>query len=205
MNLTTISFSALTDVERHSFTSFLKAIAAENHEPASENMWSDSWETNTHTLPYILHNTNRFAGETGEFHVIFDDEFIIGCGGVYLSDFDSKFAFAGSRTWVNRDYRNKLVLRDNLLAVQKKWALEHGCAAVGVCFNNYNKNLINVFKRIRMGERSDRIIEREKHHLFFNGVIEVPFAVTVQHTKQWVLYERLDPQWSFNWESIRND
>jgi hypothetical protein len=43
---------------------------------------------------------------------------------------------------------------------------------------------------------------RQPHHLFYNGAIEVKFPVTIQYTKQWVLYEKLDPRFEFDWQII---
>ena len=204
MNIITMTFTELTGAQKESFNEFLERIPYDNLDPAKENMWADDWKSKPHTLPYILNNTDRFIHPNGEFNIMFDGDTNIGCGGVYLSVFDHTFAIAGSRTWVNVAYRHKLVLRDNLLAKQKKWATEHNCGAVGLCFNDYNRNLIKVFKRIRLGENKSRITGRLEQHLFYTGVIEIPYTVTVQYTKQWVAYELLNKDWRFDWESIKN-
>jgi hypothetical protein len=70
-------------------------------------------------------------------------------------------------------------------------------------FNEYNKNLINVFKRRRLGEKNDRCNTREPKHLFYTGLNEVPFAVTIQYTKQYALYEKIDSSFDFDWETIK--
>jgi hypothetical protein len=44
--------------------------------------------------------------------------------------------------------------------------------------------------------------DRQSHHLFYNGAIEVDFPVTIQYTKQWVMYEQLDPSFVFDWTII---
>lgn len=214
MNISVVSFDNLTDAQRQNFMSFLAAILSNQKSTADQfsggssakdNMWGDDWLFKPHTLPHLLYKTDRFASQNGEFHIIFDGDTIIGCGGIYLSEFDRRFAFAGTRTWVNSVYRNKLVLRDSLLATQKKWAIDHGCGAVGLCFNMHNRNLLEVFKRIRLGEDKNRINSRKEHHLFYTGMIEVAHTVTIQYSKQWVVYELLDPMWSFDWTTISNE
>ena len=72
-----------------------------------------------------------------------------------------------------------------------------------ISFNEYNKNLIQVFKRRRFGENKDRINNRQPHHLFYNEMNEPKFPVIIQYTKQWIIYEKLDPSFDFDWTSIK--
>lgn len=184
------------------FFSFLKN---ESHsaDPAAENMWSDDWEDKPHTLPYILCNTERFRNASGAFHLILFGDEIIGCSGVYISTFCDNFSLAGSRTWVTPSHRNKSMLKDTVLIEHKKWSISNGIGAVGLCFNEYNKNIIQIFKRARLGERVSRVSIRQPENLFYNGLNEVLFPVTIQHTKQWVIYEKIDPNFEFDWTGIR--
>ena len=62
-------------INKEIFFNFLKDI--NTTDPASSNMWDDDWESKNYTLPYILEKTNRFDGENGEFHIVFDDDKII--------------------------------------------------------------------------------------------------------------------------------
>lgn len=181
------------------FFKFCKEASLQN-DPAAVNMWSDDWPVQSHTLPYILTNTNRYLSPNGEFFIILDNSKIIGCSGIYLSDFNSQIALAGCRTWINKEYRNKSLPREILLPAQKKWAQDCNASAVGLTFNEYNKNLINTWKRVRLGEQRS---PRESHHLFYSNFNEVDFSVTIQYTKQWVIYEKLDPTFNFDWTSIQ--
>lgn len=138
-----------TDKLRDTFFDFLKST--NTSDPASNNMWDDLWEEKNYTLPYILEKTDRFKGENGEFHVVFDDDTIIACGGVYISAFSQHIAIAGTRTWVDKQYRNKLIMREVLLPQQKAWSIEKDCKIVAISVNEYNKNLLIPFKRIRLG------------------------------------------------------
>jgi hypothetical protein len=182
------------------FFDFLKST--NTSDPASANMWDDVWEDKSYTLPYILEKTDRFDGKNGEFHVVFDDDRIIACGGVYISAFSTDITIAGTRTWVDKQYRNKLIMREILLPRQKAWSIEKDCKIVAISVNEYNKNLLIPFKRIRLGEDKNRMSDRQPHHLFYNGAIEVDFPVEIQYTKQWVLYEKLDPCFDFDWSTI---
>jgi hypothetical protein len=189
-----------TDKLKDTFFDFLKST--NTSDPASNNMWDDAWAEKNYTLPYILEKTDRFKGKNGEFHIVFDDDKIIACGGVYLSNFSRNISLAGTRTWVDKKHRNKLIMREVLLPRQKAWSIEKDCKIVAISVNEYNKNLLKPFKRIRLGEDKNRMSDRQPHHLFYNGAIEVDFPVEIQYTKQWVMYEQLDPSFVFDWTII---
>jgi hypothetical protein len=174
-------------------------LASLQDDPAAVNMWAIDWESKSHTLPYILTNSDRYSGNSGEFFLVICQSNIVGCSGVYLSEFDSKFALAGCRTWIQPTHRNKSLPRELLLPAQKKWAQDRNASAVGLTFNDYNKNLINTWKRTRLGENRT---PRKPHHLFYNNFNEVKFSVTIQYTEQWLIYERLDSTFEFDWSTI---
>jgi hypothetical protein len=184
---------------KEEFFKFCKKSSLQN-DSAAVNMWADDWSVQSHTLPYILTNTDRYSSSHGEFFIVLDNLKIIGCSGIYFSDFSSNMALAGCRTWIAKDYRNKLLPREILLPAQKKWAQDRNAGAVGLTFNEYNKNLIKTWKRTRLGEQR---LPRQPYHLFYNNFNEVDFPVTIQYTKQWTIYERLDPAFDFNWNTIK--
>lgn len=202
-NFSLIAFKDLSKTQLNSFFDFCQSASFENL-PAAKNMWQENWEDATETLPYILNKTDRFSAK-GEFHILFSGKDVVLCGGVYISDFSKKIAIAGTRTWVNKDYRHLSLVRDYLLPAHKKWAIEHDCKQVAICFNEYNKSLRRIFFRSRLGESNSRIFFRTEDNLFFSNIHELPFAVNIQDKPQWVLYEKLDPNWDFDWSTIKSD
>lgn len=195
------TYNHLSTIEKLNFYNFLRSTQLES-KPANTNMWHDNWEGQNHTLPFILNNTERFNDKNGEYHILFDGETIVACGGVYISNFSQDIAFGGVRTWVNKIYRNQSVLREYLLPVQKAWCLERTIKIIALTFNDYNKNLIQVFQKRRLGETKDRINTRQSHHLFYDNLTKVDFPVVIQYTKQWVIYEILDSTFNFDWKNI---
>lgn len=194
-------YSNLTDITQ--FFDFLKTESLEIEQPASVNLWSTDWEANAHTLPYILTNTNRFDGNNGEFFILYENDKIVACGGVYISDFNKDVAIAGVRTWVSKDYRHLALNKDYLLVEHKKWAIDKNIKMIALSFNNYNKNIIQIFKRNRLGEKPGRINSREPKNMFYNGLHEVSFPVTIQYTPQWVIYEKIDDTFDFDWSQLK--
>jgi hypothetical protein len=198
-----VSYNSFNDFQRDKFFKFCQEQSKDISQPAHVNMWSADWEDQPHTLPYILSNTNRYRSSNGDFNVVFENDEIIGCAGVYKSTFSNYISIAGCRLWIDSGYRNFAIPRNVLLPVHKQWSLDNDCKAVAITFNEYNKNLIQTFKRTRLGESSKRISSRESQHLFFTGLLEVDFPVNIQYTKQWVAYEQLDPTFVFDWNTIK--
>lgn len=190
----------VTNIE---FFNFLKTESLEISQPASTNLWAEDPKSNCHTLLYILTNTTRFNGVNGDFHILYDNDKIVACSGVYISEFSKDVAIAGVRTWVNKKYRHLALNREYLLVEQKKWAIAKNAKIIALSFNEYNKNIIQIFKRTRLGETSERIKTRKTKHMFYNGLQEVKFPVIIQYTKQWVIYEELDSEFTFDWNTIK--
>lgn len=189
----------LSSDEKNVFIEFLKEAGNETAQSAHGNMWDQNWRVKTNTLMYLLEYTSRFKTR-GFYQVVFDGGKVVACGGAYTSDFSNDIAILGARTWIHRDYRHKLISREMLLPKEKEWAINNNHKVITLTFNEYNKNLINLWYRTRLGEQRTA---RESHHFGFNGVTELQFPVCIQYSKQWILYEKLSDSFDFDWESIR--
>lgn len=199
MSYALISYKDLTVSQHNTFFDFLKEAGSETTQPSHENMWSNDWQNKNYTLPYLLEYTDRFKN-TGNFNILFDNQKVVACSGVYTSSFCPKLAIAGTRTWISKEYRNLSIAREYLLTTEKDWAIKNNYGAIAICFNEYNKNIIEIWKRTRFGEKRT---PRQPHHLFYNGVNDPGFPVTIQYTKQWIIYEKLDPSFDFDWATIK--
>lgn len=198
-----LSIHPVESINKDKFFNFLKNEFINSNEPAAKNLWHDDWKNHNFTIPFLLEHTTRFKNNNGQFHIVKYYDEIIGCGGVYKSDFCKDLTLAATRTWVNKKFRNQSILKDLTLVEHKKWSIENHCKAVALCFNDYNKNLIQIFKRNRLGEKNNRIKTRLPKNLFYNGLEEIEFPITIQFTKQWIIYEKLDNSFNFDWTSIR--
>lgn len=203
MNYQVVSFYTLTLNEKQEFYNFCRVQSSEITQPAAKNMWHDDWPTHNYTLPYVLEKDLRFREPFGDFNILKLDSKIIACAGVYQSTFSSNIAIAGCRTWVSKEFRNTNLMREFILPVQKQWSIDRNYKMICLSFNEYNKNIIEIFKRRRLGEQIDRFKNQKPRHLFYTGVHTVDFLVNIQHTPQWVIYEKLDSDYSFNWEMIK--
>jgi hypothetical protein len=178
------------------FFKFIRS-AAESSDPAAKNMYDKNWRNLPNTLPFLLYKTDRF--HNGIFVVVYCQKEIIACGGLYPSDFCSKFALAGTRMWIKQEFRNKFLARNHLLPYFKKYALDNDYQAIGVSFNEYNKNLAKTWFKRRFGEIRN---PRTFYYLGFDNLELLDFAVSIKNTKQYLLYERLDKEFVFNWSTV---
>jgi len=194
-----VSYYDLSIDEHQQFYTFLREASRETSQPAHINMWDEDWENKNHTLPYILKHTNRFQNN-GLYHVVFDGNSVVACGGAYTSDFCTDIAIIGVRTWIHHSYRNQLIARNYLLPVERTWAIDNNHKAIMMSFNDYNKSVMKIWNKRRIGEHRTK---REDYHFGFNGTHEIPFPVRIQYTKQYGMYEKINDSWEFDWESIR--
>ena len=162
----------------------------------SNNMWTKDWRNNPATLPFILETNERFSNNCGMFHLLYDNENIIGCGGVYISDFSSRVAICGVRTWIDKKYRNLQYIKNYILVENKNWAVNKSVDTVALTFNYYNRNLMRLFIRGQnIGTRSDK-------HMFYKNFNIVDYPVIIRNVPQWVIYENLS-DFRFRWDSIK--
>jgi hypothetical protein len=194
------SFHDLTALEKNIFFEFLKEESLEKNSVAT-NMWDDDWRNKPNTLPWMLENSQRFKGSHGLYNILIrEDNQIAACSGVYISDFSQFVSIAGVRTWTVKNFRHLNLSRDYLLPYQKQWSINKRIKIIALTFNDYNKNIIKTFQRSRLGEKR---IERKEHHLFYNGITEVDFPIIIRNTKQWVIYEKLNSSYDFDWNKIK--
>ncbi len=188
------------EIDREYFFNFCANASQDQEQPAHVNMWDSNWQTATHTLPYLLEIEKRFLGNQGKFFVILHNQEIVGCSGIYQSDFNQHICLAGIRSWINRDHRGKFLLGRYLFPEQVKWAKKNQYKQIVLTFNEYNKNLKNIFLRNGLGVQKNR----KEDSLFYTGVHEVDFPVTIKYTKQWIIYQKLDPNWAFDYTQIKH-
>lgn len=203
MNYQIKSYQVLSLEEKNDFFNFLKNESLNNNDPAYINMWDDDYLNKENTLPYLLEKTKKFHRNRGEMFIVYDNNNPIACGGVCKSNINEYIAVGGVRTWISKNYRNKLIAKEYLMPLHKNWAVKRNLKIIAFAFNDYNKNLINAFKRARLGERKNRLHDRKEHNVFYNGFNEVPFPVNFFSTKQWIVYEKLDINFDIDWEKYR--
>lgn len=195
---TTVILSNDTDL-KDEFLEFCKKSYESNTSQACKNMWSPTWNISPETLPYLIYNTDRFSNNNGIFFILRKDGNIIGSSGIYISDFDKNVAIGGVRSWINPEYKANLVIGRQIFPHQLKWAINKSIKSVAFTFNEYNNRLVNYFTRTGLGITKNRTPDM----FFYNGVHVVDFPVLIQHTKQWVIYHKIDELYTPNWQSIR--
>ena len=183
---------------KEEFLEFCKKSYESNSSPACSNMWHPDWENRVETLPYLIYKSNRFS-DNGIFFALRINSAIEAVSGIYISEFDKAVAIGGVRSWTNPGHQADLVIGRHIFPMQLKWAKCRDIRTIALTFNEYNRRLINYFKRTGVGVVKNRTPDM----LFYNGVYEVPFPVLIQNTKQWAIYHKIDETYEPNWETIR--
>lgn len=189
----------IKDIPQEEVLEFCKSAYHSKSDPAHVNMWRQDWQDQKETLPYHLYVGNRFNKEKGIFYALKIDDKIEVVSGAYISDFHPGIVLGGVRTWVNEEHRGKYLTGKYLLSKQYQWAKSIQAQMFCISFNEYNKNMINFVKRAGFG----RVKNRTADMAFYNGVHEAPFPVNIQYTKQWVVYDLIDKNFEFDWNSIK--
>lgn len=197
------SYDNLTTKERENFFSFCKTTSLETTDPASVNMWNHFSVDAKNTIFYKLEKTAYFEEPNGKFFILFFNNNIIGCSGVYRSTFNYDIFIVGSRTWIKKEFRNLSLNKKYFFPIQKQWVKEKNGKIIALTFNNYNKNIISIFKRNRLGETNTRILGRLPGDLFYDNFNEITFSLNIHNTEQWACFEQLDTNFYFDWSSIK--
>lgn len=196
------NYNFLNTEQHNKFFKFLESTQ-NSTDLAKSNMYDVDWHNKPNTLPYILTYTDRFKGDSGELNVLFNNDDVIAVSGVYMSGFSEYISIAGVRTYIDAKHRHntRSIIRQ-LLHRHKNWSIDRNCKIVMVTFNEHNKKLINLFKRCGI---SDSLLDipRNDNHMFNKEIYEVEFPCNIQHTKQYIFYEKLDENFSFDWSVLK--
>ncbi len=179
---------------------YCKQAFAEKEQPGHANMWHDDWENQPATFPYLVYSSDRFKNGNGMMLLLLDNEDnILGTSGANVSEFDNNVVLGGVRTWLNKELRGQFIMGRYVLPHQLSWATTAGHKTLALTFNDYNKRLIPYFARSGLGIQK----KRKPGSLFYNGQYILDFPVTINYTKQWVIYHNIDDLYQPDWESIR--
>lgn len=196
------TYENLSHSEKEIFFDFCRHASREIQSPASKNMWIRNTFVKPWTLGYRLESSTDFNEPNGKFYILYDHDEVIGCSGIRVSDFHPLIFAAGVRTWIKKEYRNQSLNKKYFFPIQKKWAIEKNAKIIFLSFNDYNKNLIEVFKRNRLGEKNNRLHKRDETDLFSNGVNIIKYPLIIFKTKQWICYEKIDDEFDYDWSKL---
>ena len=179
----------ITSINYNDLEDFCRFAEKEIDKPAHVNMSYTDWENKPNSLLYLLHKTNRFSENNGIFICLYDDENMVAVSGCYKAEFDD-VVIGGVRAWVLPKYRAKYLQANYLLKYQREWCIRQNCKAFILTFNDYNKKLMDIL--IRDGKYKEKATKGVgfSRPNFYNNFQKLERKVIIQHTEQWVLYEK---------------
>ena len=177
----------------------LCSLAAD--ERLAPNWLPDDWESKTSSLFYLLHREGRFSEGRGRFFLLYDQDRLVACSGVYLSAWSNQVAVGGVRTFTHPRYRmafaretGKFYHSDILLPWQFEWARRQGCVAFALSFTEESKTLLEFLRRIGRGEAVALGLKPSPETAkFYSHFVLHPEKVLVQFVEQDLYYRVIQP------------
>jgi hypothetical protein len=189
--------------EHHdSLVDFCKRAEAEAN-PASKNMSIDDWENRPETLMYLLYKEGRFWNGKGVCNFLYYNSDCIGFSGAYISDFSKSVVIGGVRSYLLDGHKNKYLWAEYCLPSQMRFAYRACAGYFLLTFNEYNKNIANIFLRAGKGKGSGLGTKRHVHPGQFSSDIKLwPKRLIIKNTPQWALVKQIDFMHNYDFSQI---
>ena len=175
----------------------------------TENWNAREWPKNPSSLLYCLIKEKRFGRQDGRLYLVRNQGKIIAVSGVYRSDFHRQIFIAGSRTLTLPEYRARPVRErgalhsDFLFPAQLEWALSQGAKMLLMTFNDHNLWLAKLSHRLGSGKATFLGLPvSAAARQFYSGFEFYPKKLLIKFVYQHTLIKKLDPDFSYCFESM---
>ena len=173
-----------------------------NNPDESGNYDVDDWGNKPHTLLYVLFKDNRFNSERGGLVLIYDNNKLCGISGYNRSTFNSDVYILGARTIIDKEYRHRLLMSSYFIPTQIEQVKDK---AKMVVFIFDKKNVFNLYDIFTSGKLNLFLKNKyqEFAHIWDNlKAVEFPIIIYKGAIHN-ALYINIDPDYSFDWGSLR--
>ena len=116
------------------------------------------------------------------FSLLYDNNKLIGFAGAYKHTNDILICLI--RAYTRKKYRSKTLLGTYILPEEIKFAKEIGCEKAWLTFNDYNKDIYNMLKRVSKGKG---VILGTKTPNIFKQATFYEEPMIIQNTMQYVV------------------
>jgi len=162
----------------------------------------EDWENKNYTLLYVFFKLDRFNKENGGVVLVYDNDKLCGISGYHRSPFHDDVFMLGARTLIDHDYRHKLLMSSYFIPKQMELVNDRAKMAV---FIFDKKNVFNLYDIYTSGKLNLFLKNKYKDfaHIWDNlKSVEFPIVI-FQGDVHNALYINLDPNFNFDWESLR--
>lgn len=166
------------------------------------NYDTDNWENKPNTLLYALLKTGRFNRPNGGLVVGNHDGRCVCVSGYSRSHFNSDIYILGSRTYIHPHYRHQLVMSSAMIPYQINQI--SGVGKMGI-FLFDRKNRFNLYDIVVSGRLN--LFLKNKYSNFsplWDNLRALSHPISIwPGVVQNVLYIKLDPQFDFDWTTLK--
>jgi len=159
--------------------------------------YSIDWEKYPNSLLYALIKQDRFSKENGGMILLYNQQNLIACSGFNKSDFDNKVFLLGSRTLVDKMYRNNQVISFYIIPIQIEESKKLDAKIVAFTFDVSNKfSLYHVFVNNKLN-----LLLKNKLFSTYKNLKALDHTINIYNTEQNILYIELS-EYDFDWTKL---
>jgi hypothetical protein len=168
--------------------------------PDLPNYMIDEWEKKPGSLLYVFLKEKRFTRDKGGLLLLKENQKICGFSAFYQSPFHPDIYILGVRTLVSVEFRHNLLL--STYFIPKQLELIKGRAKLALFTFDTNKpnNIYNIFQKGRLNLFLKNKLSSFPH---WENLKSVNYPVYIQNTLQNVLYLKLDQNFDYDWNLLR--
>lgn len=162
------------------------------------------WELEPACLLHVLLIQQRF--DTGGLCLLYEDDSIVAISGFYQSDIHPDIHIFGVRAWVLQEKRRNLLIAENILPLQLNRMIQNEAKIGVITFTDRTKSFATLIERSNKNyvEGKPLFFFGDRYPQLYRDMRMVPYPVTINFTKQWILVKKLDTHFDFDFESIKH-
>lgn len=159
--------------------------------------YSIDWKKYPNSILHALIEQDRFSKENGGMVLLYNNRKLIALSGYNRSPFDYNIFLLGSRTLVDKDYRNNQFISSYIIPTQINESKKLGAKICAFTFDVTNKfSLYNVFINNKL-----RLLLKNKIFDSYENLQALNHTVNIYNTEQNVLYIELE-NYKYDWTQL---
>jgi len=150
----------------------------------------------------VMFKEKRFSKVQGGLCLLYFNDDLVGISGYNQTEFSSDIWISGARTLIHKEHRNNVLISSYIVPYQIKAILKRNGKCVLWLFDAHNTKTI--FKIVKKGKLN--VLLQNKLDFFketaYTDLKMLEYPIIINNTLQNVIYQYLDPEYTFDWNSL---
>jgi hypothetical protein len=149
----------------------------------------------------VMFKEKRFSKDNGGLCLLLHNNDLVGISGYNRSTFSPDIWISGARTLIHKEHRHNILISKHIVPFQIDAIKQRGGKCVVWLFDASNKrNIFNIAKKGKLNALlQDKLAEFRES---YENLQLLDYPIVINHTMQNVIYEYLDPAYTFDWDII---